>query len=256
MEQHPAVPARAVAIVLPAMGTVASFYRLFAKELAGRGFSVLLPELPGTGASHPKPSWKVDYGYRDLINVYLPAIVNRANEIGQGSPVILIGHSLGAHAGVLAAATGSISVDALVTIAGGNIHFRNWKGADAGKVFLAGALFSLSTRLFGFMPGQYFGFGGPQARTLIREWAKVIRAGHFSHIVGEADFSAGTPLLALGFEGDTLAPEKSVAALAQILKGRVEILQAGGKGSAHNAWARNPAETCELIEGWLSEGIL
>jgi len=38
---------RAVAIVVPAMGTAAGFYQPFAEELAARGFSVLLPELPG-----------------------------------------------------------------------------------------------------------------------------------------------------------------------------------------------------------------
>jgi len=52
--------------------------------------------------------------------------------------MVLIGHSLGAHAGTLAVSTGSIEIDALVTIAGGNINYRNWTGAGAAKVMLAG----------------------------------------------------------------------------------------------------------------------
>jgi predicted alpha/beta hydrolase len=244
---------RAVAIVLPAMGTTAGFYQPFAEELARHGFSVLLPELPGTGASRPRPSWSVDYGYRDLIETYLPAIVGLAKKFGQGAPVLVIGHSLGAHAGTLAVATGSIGIDALVSIAGGNIHYRNWEGAAAVKVLLAATVFSSLTRFFGQMPGQHLGFGGPQARTLIREWAKIIRTGSFSHIADISEGLAATPMLAIGFEGDTFAPEKSVSALAGILGGDVEIMPKTWKGNPHSSWARNPVETVGGILNWLDD---
>jgi len=251
VRQFIAPQARAVAILVPAMGTTASFYQPFAEALGNLGFSVLLPELPGTGKSRPRPSWKVNYGYRELVEIYLPGLVHEAKKAGQGAPVILIGHSLGAHAGTLAVATGSINIDALVTIAGGNIHYRNWDGAGALKVLLAATLFPLSTWIFGYMPGQYFGFGGPQARTLIREWAKIIRTGRFSHIASESGFSGRTPTLGIGFEGDTFAPEKSVRALAGIMEGDVEILAVSGKGSAHSSWARNPETTITALERWL-----
>jgi predicted alpha/beta hydrolase len=255
VKQYVAGEARAVAILVPAMGTTASFYQPFAEELANRGFSVLLPELPGTGESRPRPSWKANYGYRDLVEIYLPEMVREAHKTGQGAPVVLIGHSLGAHVGTLAVATGSIDVAALVTIAGGNIHYRNWDGIGAAKVLLAGALFSFSTRVFGYMPGQYFGFGGPQARTLIREWAKIIRTGRFSHIAGESGFSGQAPTLGIGFEGDTFAPEKSVKSLARILDGEVEILAISGKGNPHSSWARNPKNTISTLDRWLQRTV-
>jgi len=77
----------------------------------------------------------VNYGYADLVKRYLPDLVSRARAGTPGVPVILIGHSLGAHAGTLAVASGSIDIDALVTVAGGNIHFRNWNGSAAVKLF-------------------------------------------------------------------------------------------------------------------------
>jgi predicted alpha/beta hydrolase len=243
--------ARAVAILVPAMGTAASFYQPFAQELARRDFSVLVPELPGTGKSRPRPSWKVNYGYRDLVEIYLPELVRLAKKAGQGVPVILMGHSLGAHAGTLAVAAGQIDVDALVTIAGGNIHYRNWDGFGAAWVLMGGTLFSFLTWIVGYMPGQYFGFGGPQARTLIREWAKIIRTGRFSHITANSDFSRLAPTLSIGFEQDDFAPEKSIRALAGILDGDVEILALNGKGSPHSSWARNPEATISTIERWL-----
>ena len=251
LKQYGADQARTVAIVVPAMGTTASFYTPFAKELAARGLRVLLPELPGTGASHPLPSWKVNYGYRELVEIYLPGIVATAKVVGKGAPVILIGHSLGAQAGALAVAAGSIEVDALITIAGGNIHYRNWDGMGAAKVLLAATLFSSMTWVFGYLPGQYVGFGGPQARTLIREWSKIIRTGHFSHIVDESGFTGGVPMLGIGFEGDTFAPEKSVSALAGTLNGKVKILPMSWKGNPHSSWARNPEITVDVIDRWL-----
>ena len=235
------------------MGTPASFYQPFAEELARRGFSVLSPELPGTGASRPRPSWKVDYGYKDLIGSYLPGIVNTAKKKGQGDPVVLIGHSLGAHAAALATMSGRIEIDALVTIAGGNTYYRNWEGAGAGKVLFAAVLFSSLTWLFGQLPGQYLGFGGPQARTLIREWSKIIRTGRFSHIADISDPPDVPPTLALGIEGDTYAPEKSVNMLAGLLGGEMEILPKTWKGNPHSSWARNPVVVVNRIAEWLGD---
>ena len=238
---------RAVAIVLPAMGTTASFYQPFAEALARHGISVMSPELPGTGTSLPRPSWKVDYGYRDLIGPYLSALVSSAKQHVGDVPVILIGHSLGAHVGTLAIASGTVDVDALVTVAGGSVYYKNWEGAAAAKVWFAGALFTSLTRLFGYMPGQYVGFGGPQARTLIREWSKIISSGKFSSVADVATYSGRVPMLALGIEGDTFAPEKSVSALADILNGDTGLVLKTWKGSPHSSWARYPGEVVKLI---------
>ena len=246
-----------MAIVVPAMGTTASFYQQFAEALTKRGFTVHSPELPGTGASRPRPSRKINYGYRDLVETYLPEIVNSEKQAANGAPVILIGHSLGSQIGTLAVAGGTIEIDALVTIAGGNIHYRHWDGAGAAKLLFASALFSSLTRVFGYLPGQYVGFGGPQARTLIREWSKIIRTGSFSHIADVSAYSSGTPMLAVGIEGDTFAPEKSVSKLAGILNGDVVMMPKTWQGNPHSSWVRNPGEIVSRIMDWLdTRGVI
>lgn len=240
--------------MLPAMGTPAGYYRPFARALAVRGISVLLAEIPGTGASRPPPSRRRDYAYRDLYGTYVPRLLTRARECVPSVPLVLMGHSLGAHVGALAVLTGSVQVDALVTLAGGNIHYRNWDGAGRFGIRLAGAGFALLARLLGYLPGHLVGFGGPQAKSLIGEWAGVIKSGRYEHITGGQALSGRARTLCIGFEGDPMAPTESVRALAVMIQGRMDILPVSGKGKPHSYWAREPDLTADRIDRWLGPG--
>jgi len=243
---------RCLVVLLPAMGTAAGFYGPFAERLLARNLSVLVPEIPGTGASRPRPSWSADYGYRDLVETYFPAIIEQAREMAAGKPVVVIGHSLGAQVATLAAAGGMVAIDGLVSVASGHIHYKNWDGLGAGKVLFGAGLFPLLTYLFGQLPGQYVGFGGPQARTLIREWATIICSGSFSHVAPHLDSSSGVPSLFIGFEGDEFSPPRSVRGLARLLNGETRILPVTWPGNPHSSWARNPAELVTVIDDWIS----
>ena len=234
------------------MGTVASFYQPFAEAMADRGIPLLLAEIPGTGDSRPRPSRSLDYGYRDLVERFVPALVDMARSQFPGVPLVLAGHSLGAQLGTLATAQGLVEPDALVTVAGGHIHYRNWDGTAASKVLFGARLFAFLTYVFGHLPGQHVGFGGPQARTLIRDWSRAIRTGSFSHVADEEKFSHKVPMLCVGIEGDDYAPRKSVLALAAFLDGDVEIITKSWRGNPHSSWARYPGETVGLIENWLN----
>jgi predicted alpha/beta hydrolase len=248
----PAGDARAVIVLVPAMGTSASYYRPFAEFCTSRAFSVLLAELPGSGASRPRPSRRVDYGYRDLVSGYLPLLVEQARGRCGNKPLVLLGHSLGGHVGVLATLQAEVVVDALVTLAAGNIHYRNWVNKGAGKVRYFAWLVTALSYLFGQVPGQYLGLGSPQPRTLMREWAAIIRSGSFSHIADALPAAAPMPALAIGFEGDFMAPSKSVASLAHTLRGDMDWLPVTWPGNAHASWARHPEPTLSVIEKWLA----
>jgi predicted alpha/beta hydrolase len=248
---YPAKRQKAVALMLPAMGTKASFYQPFAEALAENGLSVLLPEIPGTGDSLPRPARGLDYGYPELLQPYLEGLLARARDRAGELPVVLMGHSLGAHLGAMAVLSGTGGFDALVMLAGGNIHYRNWEGPGALKIRLGGFLFASLARMMGYLPGQWVGFGGPQARTLILQWAGVIRSGRFRHIPLPEGSPGQIATLALAFEGDDFAPRKSVEHLARWLEGQVKTLPAGGKGSPHSSWARNPGDTVQAIVEWL-----
>ena len=113
------------------------------------------------------------------------------------------------------------------------------------------------SRLFGFLPGQYVGFGCGQARTLIQEWARVVSTGKYSHIYEDVMVKQLAPALCLGYQGDDLCPEKSVAELASLLNGEVRMLETARKTNPHSSWARSPVESVALIEHWLeSKGLI
>jgi predicted alpha/beta hydrolase len=248
---YPAAQPRATLILLPALGTGASYYRPISEALACRGFNVLSPELPGTGDSRPRASRSVDFGYRDLVERYLPGVLSAARQRAAGGVVVIAGHSLGAQVAALALLHGRAAPEAIVTLAGGIIHHRNWDLRGAVAVLGAATLVWASTWLFGYLPGRGPGFGTPAPRTLMREWSRTIRSGRFPSISGERRESGQTPVLSICYAGDFLAPRRSAAALAERLAGELVSLPVDWPGSPHAAWARYPDATVRCIDDWL-----
>ena len=251
-EFHEAQKPRAAFLLLPAMGTAARYYRPFAEAAAVNGYHVLLSELPGTGASLPRPSRNFDYGYRELVSGWAEPLVKALRGLVGRLPVVVLGHSLGAQVGVLAALQNRLDIDALVALAGGHIHYRNWDRTGALKVRLAAWLVTVLSYPLGYVPGQLIGLGGSQARSLMRQWGRIIRTGLFDHVADDLEPAAGMPSLCLGYEGDFMAPGKSVAGLAQMLGGDLERVPVDWPGNPHSSWARHPARTLELVDHWLA----
>jgi predicted alpha/beta hydrolase len=250
VEWFAAGDSRGTVIILPAMGTPARRYQSLAAALQSRRFGVLLAELPGTGASEPKPSRSVDFGYRDLVEGYLPGLVAAARERSAGAPVVAAGHSLGGQIAALGVLHGHAALEAVVTIAAGHIHYRHWRGAGAAKVWFAAVLFPLLTHLFGYLPGRRLGFGGPQARQLIGEWSRTIRTGRLADISG-ARREPACSAISIAYEGDFMAPMRSVEALAGLLNGTTAELPVNWPGPPHSAWTRYPESTANAIDQWL-----
>src|SRR5690606_25330474 len=65
---EPARPAGTLALLWPAMGVPAGYYRPFATALGRAGVAVVVAHLRGTGASTPRPSRRSRYGYADLVD--------------------------------------------------------------------------------------------------------------------------------------------------------------------------------------------
>ncbi|XGU18403.1 hypothetical protein ACETU7_21430 [Rhodococcus sp. 3Y1] len=70
----------------------------------------------------------------------------------------------------------------------------------------------LLTTLFGYVPTP--AFGGPGARTLMRQWARTVITGNPPY---KADRPIATPALVISFASDAMAPPRSVDIFAEKL---------------------------------------
>jgi predicted alpha/beta hydrolase len=199
-----------VVLLLPAMGVPAGYYDPFAARLVEVGLDVLVADLRGTGVSTPRPGRASRYGYAELAGD-VGAVLAGAPELA-GRPVLLLGHSLGGHAAAahLALTTGATgglgggpSVRGLVLVASGVPNHRLYEGRRALSVRAAGWLIPAAAAVVGYWP-KVLGFGGSQARGVMRDWGRLARSGRLPELAGvdvEAAL-AGVTLPVLGISAD------------------------------------------------------
>lgn len=98
-----------------------SFYRPKAASLAtllvNRGWRVVAFDFRGHGDSRPTAREGGTFTYDDFVRHDLGAVCEFAREQARASePVVVVGHSLGGHAAVVAQGSGAARVDAIVGI--------------------------------------------------------------------------------------------------------------------------------------------
>src|SRR5690606_6758740 len=145
------------------------------------GLAVAVVDLRGTGASTPPASRRSRYGYAELTDD-VGAVLEHLKPRRDGRRVLLLGHSLGGQACLLhLARTGGADVDGLALVAVGLPYWRSYQDIRKLVVPYAHAISAISAVL-GYWPG--WGFGGRQARGVIRDWAHTARTGRFPLIYG------------------------------------------------------------------------
>ncbi|MEW2375022.1 alpha/beta fold hydrolase [Micromonospora sp. NPDC047812] len=235
-------------LITPAMGVRARYYRPFAAALRAAGLAVAVADLRGTGESTPKPSRACRYGYSELaadVGAALAALKTRRD----GRRTLLLGHSLGGQAALLHLAVhGDHDVDGLALVAVGVPWWRSYPGLRGYGVLPYTQGIAATARLLGVWPG--WGFGGRQARGVIRDWAHTARTGRFPQLDGvdaEAAVRAlRTPVLAVSVDDDQYTPHETVdhlcakLAAAPVARERYTPAQAGARMD-HFTWVRASA---------------
>ena len=250
-------PTSPVAIVLPAMGVPAGYYSPFVEALVAQDVAVAVADYPGHGESTPAISRRSAYGYRDLADEWLTAVIDAAVERHPGRPVVLVAHSLGGQVAVAHLAVHPHpAVRGLVTL-GTATPF--WRVYERPLVTLAQTqTAALISRVVGFWPGDRLGFGGRQPRALISEWAAFSRSGRLepegSPAYESAMGSITVPALVIDLANDTLAPASAVDHLAAKLTGaQVQRLHFAkgpdtpGRPVDHFSFARSPELIDEVV---------
>ncbi|PWU53464.1 alpha/beta hydrolase [Micromonospora globispora] len=239
------VPDAPVVLIWPAMGVRARYYRPFAAALRAAGLGVAVADLRGTGASTPTPARTCRYGYADLagdVGSVLEALKPRLD----GRTRLLLGHSLGGQIALLHQALHDPdAVDGLALVAVGVPWWRGYPGLRGWGVLPYTQGIAATTGLLGVWPG--WGFGGRQARGVIRDWAYTSRTGRFPVLDGvdaeAAVRSVRTPVLAVSVDDDRYTPHQTLdhlcgkLAAAPVTRQRYTAAEAGAPLD-HFSWVR------------------
>ena len=252
----PAQP-RACLLWLPALGVAARHYQAFAEALAANNIAVCLHEWRGNGSSNLRPDRKHDWGYRELLQLDLPAAETAVHVALPGLPFRLGGHSLGGQLSCCYAGLRDAELDALWLVASGTPWWRSFPPPRGWLLPLAYRFLPWRAQRNGTLPGRRVGFGGTEARGLIRDWARVGLSNHYAAQGMPNDLEAGmrrisAPTRAVVLDSDWLAPVSSMQQLLAKLPASARSLKVLsshdlGARADHFDWMKSPQNVASAL---------
>lgn len=202
-------------------------------HLAARGVACVWADLRGHGRSGPRPEEGGDWGYDDLVERDVPALLAFARARFPGLPLATVGHSLFGHVALAHVARHpEAPVDGLVLLAcsASNPEWRNRPLGWLQKRALI-ELMALLARGFGRLPARRLGYGtDDEPRGYVADFLRCARRLDWRARDGfgywDALPSVRRPLLALVGAGDRLmSPPADARGLATRVPGaRFEVV--------------------------------
>ncbi len=253
-----AARARASLLFLPGMGLSARQYIAFAQALAEKDITVYLHEYRGLGSSSLRASRTVDWGYRELLERDISAVLQRLESQPRPLPLIVGGHSLGSQLAALAAAMNPLAVSGLLLVAGGVPFWREFPTRLGLPLRIAQTVMPLIASLIGHYPGRKLGFAGREARSVMRDWSRSGRTGSYRVSGMDSDLDSAmarleTPILGIRMADDWLIPETSFRGLLDRLgKGPATSKLVDGRHADHYGWMQQPGTVVGLVDSWLN----
>lgn len=256
----PASEPRMGLVWLPALGVPARAYLALASQLAGQGISTLVHEWRGIGSSSVRASRRVDWGYAQLLSGDLPATAASAASQFAGLPLCWGGHSLGGQLATLHLARRPQDGSGLVLVGSGAPYWRAQRPPIAAALWAAMAGVPVLTAAMGFLPGRHIGFGGREARGVMRDWLRCVRTGRYdADGLGEDLESALSrlhhPVLALHLRDDAFGPRSALDhLLGKLATPSPRIVMLGPDQlqapADHFAWMKHPGRVAAEVAGW------
>lgn len=255
----PAQP-HATLLWLPALGVAARHYLPIADALAAAGVAVFIHEWRGNGSSNLRPCRGNDWGYRELLTRDLPASQAAVAAQWAAMPGIVGGHSLG---GQLAACWLGLQAHApnpatqLWLVASGAPYWRTFPRPLRYALPLAYRFLPWLADRLGILPGRWVGFGGDEARGLVRDWTRTGLSGRYRAEGMDLDFDAAMAGLdidvcAVTMAHDWMGPESSLCfLLAKLPHARTVVYELTdrevGARADHFAWMKQPQAVADRL---------
>ncbi|HVI59232.1 MAG TPA: alpha/beta fold hydrolase [Luteimonas sp.] len=243
---------------LPALGVAARHYLPLAEALARHGVAVFVHEWRGAGSSSLRAGRDRDWGYRELLQRDLPASESAIAGLLPGATRIIGGHSLGGQLACCRLALDPNAARALWLVASGAPYWRAFPPRTRWWLPLAYRFLPWLADARGALPGRRIGFGGNEARGVIRDWSRTALSGRYAAAGVDAGLEAGmaavdVPVRAAVLRDDWLGPASSLRFLLSKLPrstAQVATLDARTLGARadHFAWMREP----EAVAGFLA----
>ena len=248
---------RATLLWLPGMGIAARHFLPFAEALAARGIAVFVPDWRGIGSSSLRAGRGVDWGYREVLALDLPAYEAAIAAALPGLPRIVGGHSLGGQLACCRLAIAPASATALWLVASGIPHWRAFPARTAWWLPTAYQAMRSIAALCGKLPGRRIGFGGEEARGLIRDWTASGLTGRYAAAGLDLDLEAAlaavaVPIRAVAMRHDWLAPDSALRGLlAKMPHAPARVVKlaeaAPGVAADHYAWMKQPGASVRAL---------
>lgn len=251
--------ARASVLWLPALGVAAKHYIPLAEALASRGVAVFLHEWRGNGSSSVRASREVDWGYREILTLD----INRSHAaIAEhcAAPVRAIGgHSIGGQFAACYLAMHPQDFQELWLVATGSPYWRTFPAPKRYFFPLAFQFVPWLADRRGLLRGRKYGFAGDEARTLMRDWARVGLSNRYAAAGLDIDLEAALSRVEVEVRGvlleqDWFAPRRSMQALLDKLPrspASITTLDRAALGVKpdHFAWMKQPRGMVDALLG-------
>lgn len=255
-----ATQADTVVVIFPALGVKGHYYRHYAEALAKEGIHVATIDHRGHGHSSVRPSRKVNFGYKEQVEMEYPTLVKSIKDYYNAKRIIIMGHSLGGQMGSMFVSRYPQLADGFILNASCSVYYKGWGNVGGIGIWLFAQGSNLLAQVKGNYPGNRVGFGGLEARGIISDWAHTCRTNSFNAHGSDYDYDKAmekctVPVLALSYAGDSSAPPLALDyLLKKFKKAEVEThhIRSSQKKYNHYSWVREPQTNIPVVREWLA----